>query len=439
MALSAPVGTGLDNDEDDVKAMAENLSWRGYPEADSAAETGQWDDSVEGGLRQYQRERGLTVDGWAGPGGETERALNGDVSRGSGEGAPDTVASAGTVARFLDRLPAAGLGRAQPGNSLLEIDAPPRANPFAAARAHFAREDAASSNAAPVARPDAVEPLFARNTVTGQPLRLKALSSRRDDIDQAAPPTLDDVERVLTKRGYRYRPDPMGRIGEGDWLDAGGNVLDPAEKQRIGADSLPGDEHRLSDSIATAEDFDRFVQRLPLAPATDDDARDDEEIIPAQDDGGGRSWGKFGAALAKGGKIIGGPNPIPADLARRIGYIRDPTMRTTVERIVSGGVPDKGGKFGYKDDYNVFKLGGRYGASMDFWYAVNRMGGTRKDIVVKPGGEVIFAARDGTTITYRRTVSDRVVTNEIQIRGIDRSSGFDYKLKIRYEDALFPK
>ena len=71
LSLNALIGFGRDNDQDDVKAMATNLSWLGYPEAESAAESGRWDSGVEEGLRQYQGERGLTVDGWAGPGGES--------------------------------------------------------------------------------------------------------------------------------------------------------------------------------------------------------------------------------------------------------------------------------------------------------------------------------------------------------------------------------
>ena len=51
LSLNASVGLGLENEEDDVKAMATNLSWLGYPGAETAAETGRWDSGAETGLR----------------------------------------------------------------------------------------------------------------------------------------------------------------------------------------------------------------------------------------------------------------------------------------------------------------------------------------------------------------------------------------------------
>jgi hypothetical protein len=42
-------------------------------------------------------------------------------------------------------------------------------------------------------------------------------------------------ERALSNAGYTYRPDPMGRIGQGDWLDPSGNVLGVLERRRIAA------------------------------------------------------------------------------------------------------------------------------------------------------------------------------------------------------------
>ncbi len=170
LSLTAPVGIGLDNDEDDVKAMATNLSWLGYPEADTAADRGRWDGGAETGLRNYQRERGLTVDGWAAPGGETERALNGDLPRMNWTRDEDSFASARPFQRLLD-----GFGREQPSGSLLDNGPASRASPFADARAFFAREGArARTGMASTAR-ESSEDLLGDNTVTGQPLKLKPL------------------------------------------------------------------------------------------------------------------------------------------------------------------------------------------------------------------------------------------------------------------------
>jgi hypothetical protein len=37
----------------------------------------------------------------------------------------------------------------------------------------------------------------------------------------------------LTARGFRYVPDPMGRVGWGDWVDAAGKMLDSVQKREI--------------------------------------------------------------------------------------------------------------------------------------------------------------------------------------------------------------
>ena len=72
---------------------------------------------------------------------------------------------------------------------------------------------------------------------------------------------------------------------------------------------------------------------------------------------------------------------------------------------------------------------------MDFWSAVRQLGRKNTDVVVKPGGQMIFTARDGTKTIYRRKLMEREVTNEIQIETADRL----HYLKVRYEDSLIPR
>lgn len=58
---------------------------------------------------------------------------------------------------------------------------------------------------------------------------------RSPKIPQSAAPAADQasIENILTSRGYRYVPDPMGRIGWGDWIDSEGRPLDEKQAHAI--------------------------------------------------------------------------------------------------------------------------------------------------------------------------------------------------------------
>lgn len=76
LTLSAPVGRGRRNAPADVRRLRQALGKRGLlPLADLAAPGETFDETARQGLRRFQEAAGLTVDGWAAPGGETELAL----------------------------------------------------------------------------------------------------------------------------------------------------------------------------------------------------------------------------------------------------------------------------------------------------------------------------------------------------------------------------
>lgn len=110
--ISARVGSGMENRRDDVRAIQRSLGALGLMTEDPFDDPhGFIDEQTDGALRTFQGRNGLRVDGWAGPGGETERTLHealAEVVRASG---PEWLAFA------------ARAGRAQSGMATLQPDA----------------------------------------------------------------------------------------------------------------------------------------------------------------------------------------------------------------------------------------------------------------------------------------------------------------------------
>lgn len=80
--LKSPVGNGRDNDPADVVAVKRALERLGLMQRPSYGLTGFIDRETDTALRRFQRDRGLGVDGYARPGGPTERNLNGALAGG---------------------------------------------------------------------------------------------------------------------------------------------------------------------------------------------------------------------------------------------------------------------------------------------------------------------------------------------------------------------
>ena len=94
----------------------------------------------------------------------------------------------------------------------------------------------------------------------------EAARMRRGNLsaDEEASPSVLDIGQIMINQGYRYVPDRMGRLGQGDWVDLIGRRVDAAQATRMARDALQAD----------------FVQRLrptrnerPVA-ATRDVSRD---------------------------------------------------------------------------------------------------------------------------------------------------------------------
>lgn len=76
LRLRQPVGNGMANDPDDVMAVQRRLGAQGLYTWDDDGPSGFIDRDLLAGIRKFQHGKGLAVDGWLAPGGETERNLN---------------------------------------------------------------------------------------------------------------------------------------------------------------------------------------------------------------------------------------------------------------------------------------------------------------------------------------------------------------------------
>ena len=112
------VGRDLPNEPSDVAQLELLLGRAGYYDLDRReGPTGWWSPTIEHALRKYQKDAGLTVDGWADANGESVQALTGATT------AVDTPAPTGRHSLLDDdfKLPAP-IGRAAGHASLLDPD-----------------------------------------------------------------------------------------------------------------------------------------------------------------------------------------------------------------------------------------------------------------------------------------------------------------------------
>lgn len=112
--LNDTVGTGRTNQRGDVFKLQALLHREGALDAEvTGGPTGYWGNRDDAALRELQKQNGLTVDGWAGPGGETIAALRDlyqppqgvQVSDAEMEGRAASLAVARELAQQLDLDP----------------------------------------------------------------------------------------------------------------------------------------------------------------------------------------------------------------------------------------------------------------------------------------------------------------------------------------------
>lgn len=76
-ALRSPLGTDHVAEPDDILDAKHALRALGYYRTIDGSEPGAWvDNGLFDGIKAFQRDNGLKVDGFMRPGGETERAMN---------------------------------------------------------------------------------------------------------------------------------------------------------------------------------------------------------------------------------------------------------------------------------------------------------------------------------------------------------------------------
>lgn len=107
-ALNKPMSESTNLDFDDVRNAKTALQQLGYYETPSWGLTHYPDEALFGGLRAFQRDQGLTVDGTMRPGGPTETALDGAL-RQIGRGKDSWDPAAGLLFNLKDEV---GQGRA---------------------------------------------------------------------------------------------------------------------------------------------------------------------------------------------------------------------------------------------------------------------------------------------------------------------------------------
>jgi len=84
-----------------------------------------------------------------------------------------------------------------------------------------------------------------------------------------APPSAGDIEQIMIKRGFRYLPDPMGRVGEGDWIDAAGRRVDADQATRTAREAarlIPQNSRNVT-SASDADSQRIAVPRVPQPPS----------------------------------------------------------------------------------------------------------------------------------------------------------------------------
>ena len=79
LKLDSSVGQGFDSRPDDVRTVKTALADLGYYQPDMSGMTEFLDPDLDDGVRRYQKDRGLTIDGWLAPEGETARNIGRDL------------------------------------------------------------------------------------------------------------------------------------------------------------------------------------------------------------------------------------------------------------------------------------------------------------------------------------------------------------------------
>lgn len=90
-ALKEPMGTNYQVDPDDIVNTKQALNRLGYYDVPPERGIDDWtDDKMFKGIRSFQQDRGLKVDGFMRPGGPTEEAMNVELAAAENRRQPNT-------------------------------------------------------------------------------------------------------------------------------------------------------------------------------------------------------------------------------------------------------------------------------------------------------------------------------------------------------------
>lgn len=227
------VGAGQMNDPDDVRTLADNLSNIGYSDAKGAPSAGVWSFRLEDATRRFQRDWGLTVDGITLPHGETHEALK-------------------SIASMQLRKKDAHRGEHETN----EEESHSLRDERWRGTVNLPENDSRPSSVPTVA--DAFDKPFQADYRSGINADFPVRRSKKRVV------SFDEAAQILEARGFRYRPDPMGRLEQGDWIDDSGRSLSDPDKLSLIHES----EHSRQQYSEAGKDADgdnrRKDVRIPL-------------------------------------------------------------------------------------------------------------------------------------------------------------------------------
>lgn len=227
--LFGSVGYDEDNDPSDVAATGTALATLGHFDALGAVQSGRFDDGLGGAIRTYQTENDLEPDGVLLPRGPTQQSVNEALkvhrpgpsllpaSAESDDRRDDTGTRGSEERDWFGESPSAR--RPLPGNIRAKTS-----------ESIYSPADDDGDVVVP-RKPDVV-----RRDLGGATTPVNGVVAT---IARALPNLIDprenveEFDQIMKTRGYRYIPDPMGRIGEGDWADEQGRRLDADEASQV--------------------------------------------------------------------------------------------------------------------------------------------------------------------------------------------------------------
>ncbi len=234
LVLSGSVGYDEDNDPNDVARTGNALAVLGLFDALEAVQSGKFGDSLDGAIRTYQSENNLDADGVLLPNGPTQNSLN------------DSLREHRPGPSLLPAEDEGPSGVAWPRNSAAQ----------ARTIEEFRGEDLAPSLHRVASAKDQLRDLPAISKQAARNLAKAQGISGRGDVFGGAIASLpigravDAVEQIMKTRGFRYVPDPMGRVDEGDWVNERGDRIGSDEAHSIARQHQTPPPRRTSPDLA---------------------------------------------------------------------------------------------------------------------------------------------------------------------------------------------